>query len=145
MSVRACPAMSLGSLPGSIQAFTCSFPRITGILSWMKRMDSAGFLVRTVKTGILDLELTPGRIFLDGGNVMTVKDHFPIPKYNLSPDTLRYYERVGVIPEVTRTAGGIRDYQQEDLQWVEKAVCMRDARYQLRCWLNMLKLFPAGR
>ena len=53
MSVRAHPAILPGSLSGSIQAFTCSFPRITGILSWMKRMDSAGFLVRTVKTGIL--------------------------------------------------------------------------------------------
>ena len=30
-------------------------------------------------------------------------------KYNISSDTLRYYERVGMIPPVTRTAGGIRD------------------------------------
>ena len=31
-------------------------------------------------------------------------------KCGLSPDTLRYYERVGMIPTVTRTSGGIRDY-----------------------------------
>ena len=43
---------------------------------------------------------------------MTIKE--VCEKYNLTPDTLRYYERVGVIPEVTRTAGGIRDYQEED-------------------------------
>lgn len=30
-------------------------------------------------------------------------------KYNICSDTLRYYERVGMIPPVTRTAGGIRD------------------------------------
>ncbi len=48
-------------------------------------------------------------------------------KYNLKPDTLRYYERVGVIPEVKRTAGGIRYYQEENIGWVEKAVCMRNA------------------
>ena len=30
--------------------------------------------------------------------------------YDISADTLRYYERIGMIPEVTRTAGGIRDY-----------------------------------
>lgn len=32
--------------------------------------------------------------------------------YNVTPDTLRYYEKVGMIPPVTRTAGGIRDYQE---------------------------------
>ena len=30
--------------------------------------------------------------------------------YGLTPDTLRYYERIGLIPTVHRTAGGIRDY-----------------------------------
>ena len=30
-------------------------------------------------------------------------------KYNIPSDTLRYHERVGMIPPVTRTAGGIRD------------------------------------
>ena len=36
-------------------------------------------------------------------------------KYGISQDTLRYYERIGMIPEVTRTASGIRNYQPEDL------------------------------
>ena len=31
-------------------------------------------------------------------------------KYDISADTLRYYERIGLIPPVHRTAGGIRDY-----------------------------------
>lgn len=73
---------------------------------------------------------------------MTIKD--VCAKYNLSPDTLRYYERVGVIPEVTRTAGGIRDYQQEDLQWVEKAVCMRDAGVPVEMLAEYVKLFRQG-
>lgn len=38
---------------------------------------------------------------------MTIKE--VSQKYNISSDTLRYYERVGMIPPVTRTAGGIRD------------------------------------
>ena len=42
---------------------------------------------------------------------MTIKE--VCEKFNITPDTLRYYERVGVIPEVNRTAGGIRDYQEE--------------------------------
>ena len=54
---------------------------------------------------------------------MTIKE--VSEKYNISQDTLRYYERVGMIPPVTRTAGGIRDYQESDLGWVELAICMR--------------------
>ena len=51
-------------------------------------------------------------------------------KYGISQDTLRYYERIGLIPPVPRTPGGIRDYQEKDLGWVEQAVCMRSAGVQ---------------
>lgn len=44
---------------------------------------------------------------------MTIKE--VSEKYNISPDTLRYYEKVKMIPKVTRTPGGVRDYQEEDL------------------------------
>ena len=44
---------------------------------------------------------------------MTIKE--VSQKYNISSDTLRYYERVGMIPPVTRTASGIRDYGEADL------------------------------
>lgn len=45
---------------------------------------------------------------------MTIKE--VSEKYGISQDTLRYYERVGMIPPVTRTASGIRDYQEEDIR-----------------------------
>lgn len=48
-------------------------------------------------------------------------------KYNISQDTLRYYEKVEMIPPVGRTSGSIRNYQDEDLGWVELALCMRSA------------------
>ncbi|APZ49816.1 MerR family transcriptional regulator [Jeotgalibaca sp. PTS2502] len=38
--------------------------------------------------------------------------------FNLTPDTLHYYERVGVIPPVTRNKSGYRDYQTRDLNWI---------------------------
>ena len=56
---------------------------------------------------------------------MTIKE--VSEKYGLSQDTLRYYEKIGVIPPVTRTAGGIRNYTEQDIGWVENAVCMRNA------------------
>lgn len=65
-------------------------------------------------------------------------------KYNITPDTLRYYERVGVIPEVTRTAGGIRNYTQEDLKWVENAICMRSAGVPVEMIIEYVRLFQMG-
>ena len=65
-------------------------------------------------------------------------------QYGLSQDTLRYYERVGMIPPVTRTAGGIRDYQEEDLGWVELAKCMRYAGLPVESLIEYVKLFREG-
>lgn len=65
-------------------------------------------------------------------------------KYGIPAETLRYYEKVGVIPPVTRTAGGIRDYQEEDLAWVENAKCMRAAGLSIEFLIEYLKLFDQG-
>jgi len=73
---------------------------------------------------------------------MTIKE--VCEKYNLSADTLRYYERVGVIPEVSRTPGGIRDYGEVDLGWVENAVCMRDAGVPVEMLIEYVKLYQEG-
>ncbi len=73
---------------------------------------------------------------------MTIKE--VCEKYNLTADTLRYYERVGVIPAVSRTAGGIRDYTEVDLGWVENAVCMRDAGLPVEMLIEYVKLFQEG-
>lgn len=40
-------------------------------------------------------------------------------KFDVSQDTLRYYERIGLIPRVNRYKSGIRDYTEEDCKWVE--------------------------
>ena len=46
-------------------------------------------------------------------------------KFDLSQDTLRYYERVGLIPRVNRNKSGVRDYTEESCKWIELAKCMR--------------------
>ena len=73
---------------------------------------------------------------------MTIKD--VSAKYHITQDTLRYYERVGMIPPVTRTSGGMRDYQQEDLRWVELAMCMRSAGLPVEVMIEYVKLFQEG-
>ena len=35
-------------------------------------------------------------------------------KYDISSDTLRYCERIGLIPYVTKNKSGIRDFHEED-------------------------------
>ena len=65
-------------------------------------------------------------------------------KYNISSDTLRYYERVGMIPPVTRTAGGIRDYSESDFGWVELALCMRGAGLPVEAMIEYVKLCQQG-
>ena len=47
--------------------------------------------------------------------------------FNLSIDTLRYYEKVGVIPAVTRNKQGYRDYQTSDLNWIFLVKTLRKA------------------
>jgi len=62
-------------------------------------------------------------------------------KFNLSQDTLRYYERVGLIPNVNRSKNGIRDYTEEDCNWVEFIKCMRSAGLPIEVLIEYVKLF----
>ena len=48
-------------------------------------------------------------------------------RYDISLDTLRYYERIGLIPPVNRDKKGIRDYCEIDLKRVEFIKCMPSA------------------
>lgn len=73
---------------------------------------------------------------------MTIKE--VSEKYHISQDTLRYYERMQMIPRVHRTSGGIRDYQAEDLRWVELALCMRSAGLPIEVMIEYLRLFQEG-
>ena len=65
-------------------------------------------------------------------------------KYELTPDTLRYYERIGLIPAVERTSGGIRDYREEDCRWIEFIKCMRLAGLPVEILIEYVKLFQQG-
>lgn len=65
-------------------------------------------------------------------------------KYGISGDTLRYYERIGMIPPVTRTSGGIRDYTENDLSWLELVLCMRGAGLPIEAIIEYVKLYRMG-
>lgn len=64
--------------------------------------------------------------------------------YNLTPDTLRYYERIGLLPFVNRSKGGIRNYTDEDCRWIEFAKCMREAGLPVEVLIDYVSLFQKG-
>ena len=65
-------------------------------------------------------------------------------KYGLTPDTLRYYERIGLIPPVPRTKSGIRDYGEESCGWIELMKCMRAAGVQIEALAEYVALYQQG-
>jgi MerR family transcriptional regulator, aldehyde-responsive regulator len=65
-------------------------------------------------------------------------------KFGLSPDTLRYYERIGLLPTVTRTESGIRDYSELDLRRVDFIRCMRGAGLPIEVLIDYMELIQQG-
>jgi len=65
-------------------------------------------------------------------------------QYGLSADTLRYYERVGLIPPVTRNESGIRDYDELDLRRVDFIKCMRSAGLPIEVLIEYVGLVQRG-
>lgn len=90
----------------------------------------------------LDLESTPGVTLSSSGDIMKiaeVSEHFEI-----SSDTLRYYERIGLIQPVHRNESGIRDYNEIDLRRVEFIKCMRSAGLPIEVLIDYVGLVQQG-
>jgi DNA-binding transcriptional MerR regulator len=65
-------------------------------------------------------------------------------RYSISPDTLRYYERIGLLPPVNRNESGIRDYTELDLRRVEFIKCMRSVGLPIEVLIEYFKLVQGG-
>jgi DNA-binding transcriptional MerR regulator len=77
-----------------------------------------------------------------GGKKMTIAE--VSAKYGLSIDTLRYYERIGLIPPVTRNRNGIRNFTEMDCNWVAFTKCMRGAGIPVEALIEYVSLFQKG-
>ncbi|MGE4508342.1 MAG: MerR family transcriptional regulator [Eubacteriaceae bacterium] len=64
--------------------------------------------------------------------------------YDISADTLRYYERIGLIPTVPRTKSGNRDYDEESCSWIELAKCMRSSGVTIEALIEYCALTQEG-
>jgi len=66
-------------------------------------------------------------------------------KYNLTQDTLRYYEKIGMLSNVPRNKSGIRNYDENSCRRIEFVKCMRDAGVEIEALLEYMELFEKGK
>ena len=65
-------------------------------------------------------------------------------QFDISADTLRYYERIGLIPPVPRTTGGIRNYDEASCKWIELMKHLRAAGVQIEALVEYTALVQQG-
>lgn len=74
---------------------------------------------------------------------MTIKE--VSKKYDISEDTIRYYERIGLLPKVPRKKSGIRDFDDNSCKWIEFIKCMRSAGMRIEALIEYMNLFQEGK
>lgn len=74
---------------------------------------------------------------------MTIKE--VSNKYDITQDTIRYYERIGLLPPVPRNKSGIRDFDEKSCKWLEFIKCMRSAGMQIEALIEYMSLFRQGK
>ena len=62
----------------------------------------------------------------------------------LTPHTLRYYERIGLLEPVPRAVSGHRRYTEDDLGWVRFVVMLRQTGMSIADSLQFMSLTRAG-
>ncbi|MDO4436356.1 MAG: MerR family transcriptional regulator [Coriobacteriaceae bacterium] len=65
-------------------------------------------------------------------------------QFDISADTLRYYERIGLLRPVQRNANGVRDYSEEDCARIGFVKCMRGANVSIEALIEYMRLFDEG-
>ncbi len=65
-------------------------------------------------------------------------------KTNLKAHVLRYYEREGLLPNVSRSESGIRRYSQEDLEWLGLICCLKNTGMSIKQIREFVALSTQG-
>lgn len=73
---------------------------------------------------------------------MTIKEASEIT--GISIDNLRYYERIGLIPEVPRTESRIRNYDEMAIHWIEFAMRFKKAGVSLEAIREYIQFAVQG-
>lgn len=65
-------------------------------------------------------------------------------KFDITTDTIRYYERIGLIPPIKRDKNGNRIFTEIDCNWVYYIKVMRGAGISIEKLVEYVKLFQMG-
>lgn len=65
-------------------------------------------------------------------------------EYSISADTLRYYERIGLLGRIRRDPRGVRDYSEADCERIKFVKCMRGAGVPIEPLIEYMRLFDKG-
>ncbi|WP_344612069.1 MerR family transcriptional regulator [Dactylosporangium salmoneum] len=75
---------------------------------------------------------------------MTYTPREAVERTGFSLDTLRYYERIGLLDSVGRNAGGQRVFTDDDLTWLGILRCLRDTGMPIQRMLRYAELARGG-
>ncbi|WP_440072335.1 MerR family transcriptional regulator [Streptosporangium sp. OZ121] len=67
-----------------------------------------------------------------------------VEETGFSLDTLRYYERIGLLEPIGRNAAGQRRFTQEDVGWLGMIRCLRDTGMPIAEMLRFAEMTRAG-
>ncbi|MFD0897842.1 MerR family transcriptional regulator [Loigolactobacillus binensis] len=65
-------------------------------------------------------------------------------KFELTKDTLRYWERIGLLPAIERNQSGYREYSERDMNWVFYIKVLRNAGMTIEALIEFVKLYREG-
>jgi DNA-binding transcriptional MerR regulator len=61
-----------------------------------------------------------------------------------SLDTLRYYERIGLLDDIARNSGGQRVFTEQDVAWLRILRCLRDTGMPIQRMVRYAELARGG-
>ncbi|MFC3932533.1 MerR family transcriptional regulator [Streptococcus dentapri] len=65
-------------------------------------------------------------------------------KYHINPNTLRYYERIGLLPAIPRRANGNRYFTDDLNNWLEMVICLRHSGVSIKALIDYCQLLGQG-
>lgn len=75
-------------------------------------------------------------------SIMNIKEAARIT--NLTPTTIRYYERIGVVPTIPRDQHGNRTFDNLQIQWLELSRDLRNAGIHIETIIDYVQLVEEG-
>lgn len=62
----------------------------------------------------------------------------------VNPSTLRYYDKEGLLPFVSRTDGGIRVFKENDMEWLKLIECLKKTNMPIKEIKRFIALYEEG-